>query len=195
MASIRPRRASDLQACVEVMKAVYADSGYPVEGVENAVEALQTDEMAWVAEDSDSGSGSDGAVIGHVAMKRASETDSYVALWRERHLAVHSKSINSGGDANIAVLGRLFIHPRARRRGLGTRLVRVVEDEARRRGCRLLILALVKDQDAIRLYRRLGWEYYGSTVYCWGEGSAMEAECFASPLLPAVAGGEGEHGA
>jgi GNAT superfamily N-acetyltransferase len=167
MASIRPRRDSDLPACVEILKAVYATSGYPVGGVDNALDELRTDDQAWVAEDA-----SDGSVIGHVALNEARESSVNVALWRERH---------PDAKADVAVLGRLFVHPDARRRGAATKLVRAVEEEARRRGLRLLILALVKDQDAIRLYRSLGWEDYGTTVFRWGEGNEMAAECLASP--------------
>ncbi|KAK5628774.1 hypothetical protein RRF57_004489 [Xylaria bambusicola] len=164
MASIRLRRDEDLPACVEIMKAVYRDSGYPVEGVANALEALQGDDQAWVAVD-------EGVVIGHVAMNRGVETYVNVARWLETH-----------PRAEVAVLGRLFVHPERRGRGAATKLIRTVEEEARKRGPRLLILALVKDQAAIRLYRHLGWEHYATTVFRWGEGNQMDAECFASPL-------------
>ncbi|KAI0474371.1 acyl-CoA N-acyltransferase [Xylaria cf. heliscus] len=164
MASVRPRRDQDIPACVEIIKSVYRDSGYPVGGVDQAFEGLQTDDRAWVAEDN-------GAVIGHVAMNEARELCVNVALWLEKH-----------PQADVAVLARLFVHPKARRRGAATMLVRAVEEAAREEGRRLLILALVKDQDAIRLYRRLGWEHYGTTVFRWGERNEMDAECFVSPL-------------
>ncbi|KAI0554597.1 acyl-CoA N-acyltransferase [Xylaria curta] len=167
MATIRPRRDEDLPTCVEIIKAVYRDSGYPVGGVDHALEELQTDDQAWVAEDN-------GEIIGHVAMNKARETYVNVALWLEKT----PKTIITG----IALLARLFVHPEARRRGAATMLVRAVEEAARGEEKRLLILALVKDQDAIRLYRRLGWQYYGTTVFRWGEGKEMDAECFASPL-------------
>ncbi|KAI8625734.1 acyl-CoA N-acyltransferase [Xylariaceae sp. FL1651] len=165
MASIRLRKDEDLAACVEVMKAVYETSGYPVAGVDNAAADLQTDDLAWVAEDGE------GSVIGHVALKEARTGNVGAALWWELH-----------PGANIAVLGHLFVHPRSRGAGAGSRLVRTAEEEARRKGQRLIMFALVKDQDAIRLYRRLGWEHYGSVIYRWGEGNAMAAECFASPV-------------
>ncbi|GAW13035.1 hypothetical protein ANO14919_024130 [Xylariales sp. No.14919] len=166
MASIRARKDDDLPACVEILKAVYRSSGYPVGGVDHALDELRTDDQAWVAEDDA------GAVVGHVAMNRAREDYANVALWLARHPA-----------ADVAVLARLFVHPGSRKRGAATGLVRAVEAEARGQGRRLLILALVKDQDAIRLYRRLGWEYYGTAVFRWGEGNEMDAECFVSPLV------------
>ncbi|KAI3333622.1 hypothetical protein F4824DRAFT_471454 [Ustulina deusta] len=93
MASIRLRRDEDLAACVEITKAVYHHSGYPVGGVENALDELRTDDQAWVAEDS-------GAIVGHVAMNNAPETYVNVALWLERD-----------PQANVAVLARLFRAP------------------------------------------------------------------------------------
>jgi GNAT superfamily N-acetyltransferase len=149
------------------MKAVYATSGYPVDGVENALSALQTDDQAWVAVAEEE----EGAVIGHVALNKASESNVCAAMWWERH-----------PDTDIAVLGRLFVQPGSRRRGAASKLVRTVEEEAHSKGQRLVMFALVKDQDAIRLYRHLGWESFGSTVYHWGQGNEMAAECFVSPL-------------
>ncbi|KAI1751319.1 acyl-CoA N-acyltransferase [Xylaria castorea] len=108
MAGIRSRKDGDLPTCIEIIKAVYYDSGYPVSDVDRALEELQTDGRAW---------------------------------WYN----------------SICVL----CVPSRRR---------------------LLILALVKDQDAIRLYRRLGWQHYGTTVFRWGESKEMDAECFVSPL-------------
>ncbi|KAI0532548.1 acyl-CoA N-acyltransferase [Xylaria digitata] len=164
MASIRSRNDEDLPACVEIMKTVYQSSGYPVGGVDNALNELRTDDRAWVAEDNS-------VIIGHIAMNRAREDYVNVALWLERY-----------SKADIAVLARLFVHEKSRKRGAATKLIRTVEEEARSKGQRLLILALVKDQDAIRLYRRLGWEHYATAVFRWGEGNKMDAECFVSPL-------------
>ncbi|KAI1306182.1 acyl-CoA N-acyltransferase [Xylaria venustula] len=123
MASIRPRRDEDLAACVEILKVVYLKSGYPVGGVDDALEVLRADNQAWVAEDN-------GIVIGHVAMNLPPKTSVNVALWLERY----------PHDADVAVLSRLFVDPEKRGRGAATKLVRTVEEEARRKGKRLLIL-------------------------------------------------------
>ncbi|KAF2965564.1 hypothetical protein GQX73_g8020 [Xylaria multiplex] len=164
MASIRRRNDEDIPACVEIMKVVYQSSGYPVGGVDNALNELRTDDCAWVAEDN-------GVIIGHVAMNRAREDYVNVPLWLEKH-----------PGADVAVLARLFVDVKSRGRGAATKLIRTVEEEARNKGQRLLILALVKDQNAIRLYRSLGWEHYATTVFRYGEGKEIGAECFVSPL-------------
>ena len=75
------------------------------------------------------------------------------------------------------------MHPSARGAGVATQLIEAATAEASRRACitRLVMFALVKDRDAIRLHRKLGWVHYGTAVYRWGEDQQMDAECFASP--------------
>ncbi|MGE3109055.1 MAG: N-acetyltransferase family protein [Phycisphaerales bacterium] len=52
---------------------------------------------------------------------------------------------------------KMLVHRRARRRGIGTALMRAAEDVARARGRSLLVLDAVTGGDAARLYERLGW--------------------------------------
>ena len=56
-----------------------------------------------------------------------------------------------------AEVTKLMVHSSARRQGLGARLLAEVEDAARERGRRLLVLDTVPGSDAERLYRRHGW--------------------------------------
>ena len=60
-----------------------------------------------------------------------------------------------------AEVAKLLVHRRARRRGLGERLMRRAEAEAAALGLTLLFLDTETDSDAERLYRRLGWEIGG----------------------------------
>jgi GNAT superfamily N-acetyltransferase len=60
-----------------------------------------------------------------------------------------------------AEVAKLLVHRRARRQGVGVRLMGRVEDEARRLGLLLLFLDTESDSDGDRLYRRLGWEVAG----------------------------------
>ena len=61
-------------------------------------------------------------------------------------------------DGDALELKRLYVDAGARGRGLGTRLCRVVEDEARRRGVPVIELWTdTRFKDAHRLYRRLGY--------------------------------------
>lgn len=60
-----------------------------------------------------------------------------------------------------ADLAKMLVHRRARRSGLGERLMRSAEELARARGKTLLVLDTVTGGDAERLYTRLGWRRVG----------------------------------
>jgi GNAT superfamily N-acetyltransferase len=56
----------------------------------------------------------------------------------------------------------MLVHRRARRQGLGARLMRAAEATAKECGRSLLVLDTVTGGDAERLYARLGWQRVGS---------------------------------
>lgn len=60
-----------------------------------------------------------------------------------------------------ADLGKMLVHRRARRRGLGEALMRAAEATAREEKKTLLVLDAVTGGDAARLYERLGWQRSG----------------------------------
>lgn len=60
-----------------------------------------------------------------------------------------------------AELAKLLVHRRARRQGVGERLMRRAEDEARLMGLKLLFLDTESGSEGDRLYRRLGWTVAG----------------------------------
>jgi len=61
-----------------------------------------------------------------------------------------------------ADVSKMLVHRRARRRGLGTALMRAAEATARECGKTLLVLDAVTDGDGARLYERLGWQRVGA---------------------------------
>lgn len=61
-----------------------------------------------------------------------------------------------------AEIAKLLVHRRARRSGLGTRLMREIEELARNAGFTLLTLDAKRGADADHLYRRLGWTAVGA---------------------------------
>lgn len=61
-----------------------------------------------------------------------------------------------------AEIAKLLVHRRTRRAGLGTQLMRTVEDAARAAGFTLLTLDAKRGEAAERLYRRLGWTHAGT---------------------------------
>ena len=61
-----------------------------------------------------------------------------------------------------ADIAKLLVHRRGRRAGLGTLLMRAIEDEARHGGFTLLTLDTRRGDTAERLYRRTGWTEAGT---------------------------------
>lgn len=57
---------------------------------------------------------------------------------------------------------KLLVHRRARRRGVGSRLMEALEEEARESGYRLLTLDSKRGDAGESLYRRLGWTTVGT---------------------------------
>jgi len=61
-----------------------------------------------------------------------------------------------------ADIAKLIVHRRSRRAGLGTRLMRTIEGEARRAGFTLLTLDAKRGEAAEQLYRHIGWTAAGT---------------------------------
>lgn len=81
----------------------------------------------------------------------------------------------------MAVLARLFVRSQARGHAIGERLMRAATDYAERHGLRLVLDVMTKDQAAIRLYERLGWQPLGETTHAFGDGQEIPAVCYVSP--------------
>lgn len=79
-----------------------------------------------------------------------------------------------------ADVAKLLVHPRARRQGLAAALMLAVEDVARARHRRLLVLDTLTGSDAARLYRRLGWHETGEIpdYACLPDGSLAGTTVF-----------------
>ena len=60
-----------------------------------------------------------------------------------------------------AEVAKLMVHRRTRRGGLGSRLMKAVEDAAKELGFSLLTLDTKRGCPAEQLYRQLGWSYVG----------------------------------
>lgn len=170
--AVRTRRADDLAAAAKALVAVHESDGYPVEGVADPVAWLQPPALirAWVAE-------LDGDVVGHVVATTPTDSDDAARLLR-------GQTWETGED--LAVLGRLFVLPRARGRSFGERLVSAVVEYAQQHGLQLVLDVIDKDRAAIRLYERLGWERIGSARHMFGQGQVTTAFCYMAPALLGV---------
>jgi GNAT superfamily N-acetyltransferase len=83
-----------------------------------------------------------------------------------------------------AEVAKLLVHRRSRRAGLGTRLMRSIEDAARDSGFTLLTLDAKRGAVAERLYRQLGWVAVGAIpAYALDpDGTPHDAVIFYKPL-------------
>jgi GNAT superfamily N-acetyltransferase len=74
-------------------------------------------------------------------------------------LLIRSRNQNSQHRAEI---GKVIVHRRARRQGIGRRLMEAAEAEARADGRWLLVLDTVSGSAADALYRAMGWQMLGT---------------------------------
>ena len=105
------------------------------------------------------------------------ERDSRIVLARtRRHRVAGMVQLELAAKANArhrAEVQKLIVARRARRRGLGTRLMAEIESAARERGRTLLVLDTISGSEADPLYRGLGYLEAGSipryAAMPWGE--------------------------
>jgi GNAT superfamily N-acetyltransferase len=140
----------------------------------HALDAAQIDELAGVLIDCVEGGAS-------VSFMQPLTRERAVAFWRdvtegvaagERALLVAEDERGLCGTVQLVLaqpenqphradLSKMLVHRRARRRGLGTALMRAAEIAARECGKTLLVLDAVTGGAAARLYERLGWVRVG----------------------------------
>lgn len=164
---IRPRQDSDLVQAGQALVEVHSTDGYPVEGVADPLAWLKPVGLmnAWVAE-------LDGEIVGHVAMSEPQPSDDGARLWMEQ---------SDDKAEDIAVLGRLFVKRSARGRSIGEQLARAAVTDSAAQGKTLVLDVMDKDQDAIRLYERLGLKKIGVATHHFGDGDTITAICYVVP--------------
>jgi GNAT superfamily N-acetyltransferase len=103
------------------------------------------------------------------------------AWWRKTTAAAHPRAIFLAARGSAGIVGsvqlhpawapnqphradiaKLLVHRRCRRSGLGTELMRAVEEAARHAGFTLLTLDARRGEAAEQLYRKLGWTAAGT---------------------------------
>ena len=84
-----------------------------------------------------------------------------------------------------ADIAKMLVHRRARRRGVGSALMRAAEDAARAAGKTLLVLDTVTGGDAERLYARLGWIFVGviPDYALWPQGGLCSTSLYYRRLV------------
>ncbi|MFI2643958.1 GNAT family N-acetyltransferase [Streptomyces sp. NPDC018610] len=166
---VRRRTQRDLDDCVRVLAQVHEHSGYPVDWPERPAAWLAQPAAlgAWVAE-------LDGRIAGHVSLCRGGEEDVAPGLWGAR---------TGLGVEAAAVVGRLFVAPSARGRGIGAVLMARAVARAGRLGLHPVLDVAAGDTAAVALYERLGWRSLGAVPQRWGDREVV-VRCYAAVLPP-----------
>lgn len=78
----------------------------------------------------------------------------------------------------------IAVHPEARRRGIGARLIAAVADAARRRGATSLFLEVRSNNPAIALYTEAGFSKVGERInyYRGTNGDLFDAHTYSLPV-------------
>ncbi|ORY58543.1 acyl-CoA N-acyltransferase [Pseudomassariella vexata] len=179
------RQISDLAALVELFKATYQASNYPVDGppghddidrwlpVYLGGDAL-VEILALVpcrAEDSEAGANN--GASREKSMKQPQTSASppgrrkvlgHVSLRRVSENSITSKMWRDAGfshDGDLWEVCRLAVDPDFQEKGIGRRLLEATEIEAQKSGAKLVLGVLEKDTVAIRMYERKGWKVFG----------------------------------
>lgn len=166
---IRPRRDSDIEACVRVLDAVQRLDGYPARRPDDRAGFLAVPDAlgAWVAEDG-------GEVVGHVVLRERTSPP-VMALAVER---------TGLAPARLAVVGRLLVAPSARRRGFGRGLLEAAVARAADLG-RCPVLDVVREHlAAVALYEHAGWRRLGEVSVTWSNGRGADEVVYAAPAGP-----------
>lgn len=172
--SVRPRRASDLDACARALGEIHRRDGYPERWPEDAAGWLSPAGCvgAWVATRAE-------RVVGHVVLRRAESTRG-----GGRIAAAVDVDVSA-----LAMVGRLLVVPEARRCGVGRALLDAAVAEAHRLGRRPALDADARAGAAIALYRQAGWQRVGSVVEEYGRGASLALELLLGPAAATGAAG------
>lgn len=170
---LRQRSPSDLPILHDILTAVYAKTGYPVDGPScfdafldpPPDQVLHT--ITAVVPPPESNGDVEHAIVGHaMIMSPTAGGGSALNLASRMHLE------GGGTMGDHAVVSRLFVNPAAQARGIGAKMLEEAVAWGRREGKRLVLVVLEKDEGAIRLYDRAGWVRVGEYVFTskWGTG-------------------------
>ncbi len=166
----RPRTAADLDAVVDVLRAVHRHDAYP--------SAWPPDPAAWVDPP-----GTAAAWVGVDGGRVAAHACAFVGAGEPSVTA-----LTGVPRARLATVKRLFVDPAARRRGLASALLREVRAWAAGAGLAVVLDVVDDDGPAVRAYERLGWQLVERRPADWvtAAGERLPVRVYLAPdPLPA----------
>lgn len=185
---LRRREPSDLPILLDILTAVYAKTGYPVDGPSSfdafldpsPDQVLHTTVAVLAAPESNGDV--EHAIVGHAMIMSPTAGGSALNLASRVHLE------GGGTMGDHAVVTRLFVNPAAQARGIGAKMLSEAVAWGRREGKRLVLVVLEKDEGAIRLYDRAGWVRVGEYVFTSKLGTGYNALAYLGPAVSQVSG-------
>jgi ribosomal protein S18 acetylase RimI-like enzyme len=155
---IRPRRSEDVEPCLRLLRAVHANDGYPFRWPRDPPRWLtERDGLgAWVSE-------TGGEIDGHLSLLGIDEARAR-REWSEAVPVPFER---------LAVISRFFVAPGARRRGIGSALLRTAEEHAVAHDLRLVLDVADHNHDAIAFYERRGWKRVGTASLLLDDGHSV----------------------
>lgn len=163
---VRPRCDADISRCTALLAAVHATDGYPVRMPTEPATFLSPPDMlgAWVAE-------ADGCIDGHVAL-RCRTSAPVLGLASE---------VTGVEASRLAVVARLFVAPRARRRGVGKALLSAASARAWQLGRHPVLDVVGGGSNATALYEAAGWRQVGEVRVSFSDGQAVDELVYVAP--------------
>jgi len=138
---VRARRPRDVGACARLLRRAYFEGRFPEHGADGPRSWLEADEVmsAWVAE-------TEGEIVAHVAISTVEPSAAF--RWRE---------VTGRPATDLVAVSRLFVRPRSRGEGIGTKLLAVGASAVRAKGRVPVIEVVTSSSVAPELYRDHGW--------------------------------------
>ncbi|KAI3394028.1 hypothetical protein diail_3292 [Diaporthe ilicicola] len=177
---VRRHERSDIPRLREIITAVHAKTGYPVDGPACFEAFLDPPPgqllhaITAVLLSTDSGAEGGGHRIAGQAMIMSPSPD-VPNLASKVHLE------RGGTMENHAVLSHFFVDPSVQARGIGSKILEEATAWGRREGRRLVLIVLEKDKGAIRLYDRAGWVRVGECVFTSNRGGRYNTMAYLGP--------------
>jgi ribosomal protein S18 acetylase RimI-like enzyme len=165
--TVRPRNPSDIPILTEILTEVYNLTKYPVDGPPSFPARFQsTKALASIV------ALYDGKIVGHAELQDASGLNPQVINSLTPYAPLSS----------FAALVSLFVDPKIQGKGVGAHLVREALARGKVEGKRLVLIVLEKDEAAIRMYEKMGWERGIEYVYETGTGVKYKAFSYVAPI-------------